>query len=186
MHAASNGIRWVGDASPDRESFVGARNSVVQSVIETQDVDGIFWCDSDIILPAHAITSMVITGREFITGIYCQRNPPHYPVVGTFDKRLKKFRWLVEWPDNSVVPIDGCGFGCVYTSMEIFRSVPSPWFEWKDFGEDLTMCLKAMEAQFQLYVHTGVQCGHIGEPVAVTYADYQRVRNDTISKGGLP
>lgn len=180
MHAAANGVTWLGDASPDRMGFTAARNSVASSVValvEADLPDAVFWCDSDVILPAHAITSLVAARKDFITGIYFQRKPPYLPLIYEFDPKGgtdKKgtFRQLVEWPPDTVAPIDGCGFGCVLTSVRVLKAIDPPWFEWQKFGEDFTFCLNAKEAGFLLYVHTGVLCGHLADPVAVTIDTY--------------
>jgi hypothetical protein len=180
MHAAANGVTWLGDASPDRMGFAAARNAVVQSIVAQVDSDlpdAVFWCDSDVILPAHAITSLVVASRDFITGLYFQRKPPYVPLAYIFDPkggtdRKGTFRQLTEWPPDTVGPIDGCGFGCVLTSIKLLKSLDPPWFEWKKFGEDFTFCLNARAAGFQLYVHTGVLCGHLADPVPVTVDTY--------------
>jgi len=191
MHAAANGVTWLGDASPDRMGWDGARNAVVESVLkaETEEVedkinaDAIFWCDSDIILPAHAVTSLVLAGKEFVTGLYFQRKPPFPPQIYIYDARGGKdgkgtFRGLVQWPDNVVAPIDAAGFGCILTSVAMLRKIAPPHFDWKRFGEDFTFCLNAKEAGYQLYVHTGVLCGHLADPVPVTIDTFREAWKD--------
>lgn len=179
MHAAANGVTWLGDASPDRMGFADSRNTVVQNCVAEEDAaDAVFWCDSDVILPPHAVTSLVNVGQDFVTGMYFQRRAPFMPQIYLFDQNgapdgLGTFRPLVEWPEGQVGPIDGCGFGCVLTSMKLLRAIQPPWFEWKRFGEDLTFCRNATKAGFQLYVHTGVQCGHLADPVPVTQTTYE-------------
>ena len=187
MHAAANGIEWLGDASPDRMGFAAARNAVVASVVAQEDPpDFVFWCDSDVIIPAHAVTSLVATGRDFITGIYFQRKTPYSPLIYTFDShggadRCGTFRQLVQWPPDTIAPIDGCGFGCVLTSVKLLKAIESPWFEWKKFGEDFTFCLNATKAGFQLFVHTGILCGHLADPVPVTFETFRSHEKEIIN-----
>lgn len=168
MHAAANGATWVGDASPDRMMFSAARNAVVQAALQT-DADGVFWCDSDIVLPRDAVTTLVKTELDFVTGIYFQRRAPHFPLIAHFNEQRETFNWFVEWPEQSVAPIDGCGFGCVLTSMRLLNALgDGPWFHYQKFSEDFDFCLNARKAGFQLHVHTGVLCGHLADPVPVT------------------
>lgn len=180
MHSAANGVAWLGDASPDRMGFAPARNATVLSILaqppELQP-DYVFWCDSDVILPSHTITSLVKAERDFVTGIYFQRKPPHWPLIYWFDPKGGAegdgtFRQLIQWPENVIAPIDGCGFGCVLTSIKMLKAMDPPWFEWKKFGEDFSFCLSAAKAGFPLHVHTGVMCGHLADPVAVTYETF--------------
>lgn len=180
MHAAANGHVWLGDSSPDRVGFAAARNAIAASVVALVDSDlpdFVFWCDSDVILPSHAITSLLSSSKDFITGVYFQRQRPFWPLIYIYDPsggldHKGTFRQLVEWPENVVGPIDGCGFGCVLTSVKLLKSINPPWFEWQKFGEDFTFCLNARKAGFQLHVHTGVMCGHLRDPEPATVDDY--------------
>lgn len=179
MHAAAHGVEWAGDVSPDRMKFDAARNTVVVAALESE-ADAVFWCDSDVVLPVDAITRLVAEQKDFITGMYFQRYPPHFPLVAHFDDRRQTFNWLIEWPEQCVAPIDGCGFGCVVTSTALLRALRGeepggrlkPWFTFEKFSEDFDFCLKAARAGFQLYVHTGVQCGHLADPRPVTVTDF--------------
>lgn len=171
MHAANHaGVQWAGDVSPDRMKFDTSRNRVVSDALEQSDelgVDGVFWCDSDILLPPDGISTLVSRGYDFVTGLYVQREPPHMPMVAHFDPTVKSFRWLMQWPPKSIVPVDGCGFGCVYTSTKLLRAVGREPFHYGEYGEDLTFCLKAMGAKIQLWFDPSVECIHQGNPVEV-------------------
>jgi hypothetical protein len=181
MHAAVHGhVQWVGDASPDRMMFHAARNTVVQAALLTE-ADAVFWVASDILLPVDAISALVATGHDFVTGIYCQRYAPHWPLVAHFDPLKETFNWFIEWPPNVVAPIDGCGFGCVITSMRLLKALDAPWFKYEKFSEDFDFCLKAARAGYPPHVHTGVQCGHLADAQPVTLADFVAVRD----AGGL-
>lgn len=189
MHAASNGITWVGDSSPDRMKFDASRNVSVKSALDgSPEAEAIFWCDSDVILPPHTITSLVMQDKDFITGIYFQRLPPHYPLIARFNSqggqdRTGSFNWFTGWPEDTIAPIDGCGFGCVLTSTRMLRSMGAgPWFTFEKYSEDFDFCLRAEKAGFQLYVHTGVLCGHLADPVPVGAADFLKIRDSVSSK----
>ena len=188
MHAAANGVTWIGDASPDRMKFEAARCAIVQAAIETE-ADAVFWCDSDVILPAHAVTSLVSARLDFITGIYFQRRPPHWPLIAHFNPRGGKdktgsFNWFTDWPENTIAPVDGCGFGCVLTSVKMLKAMPEPWFTFDKYSEDFDFCLRAAKVGFALHVHTGVLCGHLADPVPVTVDHYQAVRHE-VEYGGV-
>lgn len=176
MHASRNGVEWIGDASPDRMGFHAARNTVVQSALKT-DADAVFWCDSDVILPHDGIARLVAEQKDFITGIYFQRRKPYWPLIAHFMERQKTFSWFTEWPENVVAPIDGCGFGCVLTSTAMLKAMPAPWFHYEKYSEDFDFCRKATKAGYQLFVHTGVVCGHLADPHAVTASDFESVRD---------
>ena len=173
-HAAKHGHPLQGVLNPDRLPHAAARNIAVESIINKDECaeSVIFWCDSDMVLPPDAITRLVESGKDFITGIYFQRGGDHRPLVATFDTNKKRFNWLAKWPENVTAPIDGCGFGCVLTSVKMLREMKAPWFEYLEFSEDFDFCLKAQKAGYQLYVDTGILCGHLMDPQPATIETY--------------
>jgi len=182
MHAANHGgVHWVGDVSPNKVKWDAARNAAVRLAL-APDVgslaaDAILWVDSDVVLPVDGITRLVAQQKDFITGIYLQREPPHFPLVANFDEVRKTFSWFIEFPANVVAPIDGCGFGCVLTSLAMLRALPPPWFAFEQYSEDFDFCLRARAAGYQLFVHTGVLCGHLRDPIAATFDDFKAIRD---------
>lgn len=179
MHAAANGHIWVGDASPDRMKFDVARNAVAESACRS-GADYVFWCDSDVVLPNYAITALIASGKDFITGIYFQRMKPHWPLIAYFNEKAQSFNWYSNWPKNVVAPVDGCGFGCVVTSVAMLREMGEEalrqnvglreghWFRYEKFSEDFDFCRRAARLGFQLHVDTSVLCGHLPDPEPVT------------------
>jgi hypothetical protein len=182
MHAAANGNTWIGDASPNRQGWEAARNGIVDSVVNSDAPDdaSIFWCDSDVILPADAITRLAVQKKDFISGIYFQRRKPHFPLIATFNGKV--FHWVMKWPENTIAPIDGCGFGCVLTSVGMLRKLGAPWFKFETFSEDFDFCLKAQKEGYQLYVDTGVICGHLQEPEPATFDDFKKLHPEFYSE----
>jgi hypothetical protein len=174
IHASRNGHEWVGDCSPDRQPFAAARNNAVQGVLLGENMEdvSIMWVDSDIILPLDAITRLASYGKDFITGIYFQRGDTHWPLIAHYNEEIDSFNWIIRWPKNVVAPIDGCGFGCVLTSMKMLRDMEPPWFKYEKFSEDLSFCVKAKKAGYQLFVDTSVLCGHLADPVPIKFEDY--------------
>jgi hypothetical protein len=191
MVAGNHGVVWSGDASPDRMGYSAARNRAANEVFLTQqDYDGIMWVDSDMIVGPQDITNLLFTvadqGKTFLTGLYHQRLPPFKPVIYEYDEKVEKFRSCDGYPDNMVAPTGGCGFGFVYTGIDVINAIEklpdfdpfSGWFPDKrdsgGCGEDLSFCKMANLAKKQLYVHTGIQLGHAGDKKIITKEDYLR------------
>jgi hypothetical protein len=178
MRAANHGITWVGDASPDRLAFATARNKVVETALEADHdygIDGVFWVDSDVIIPADAIHQLVEHGLDFVSGLYFQRNPPYYPLFARYIPKRETFEFGKIYPENTVAPCDGVGFGCVYTSIKLLKLVSKmpeckafgPFggdFGRKTYGEDFTFCLRAKKVGIQPHIDTGIKCDHHSGP----------------------
>jgi hypothetical protein len=193
MHAARNGHEWIGDASPDKEGFSHARNHTVKDVLEAQDKEptlyenaAIVWIDSDIVLPVHGITTLASRAEEkdwdFITGIYFQGGTENWPLICHFNG--KSFQWVVKWESNTTIPLDGCGFGCVLTTLRMLRKMKHPCFDYKEFSEDFHFCLEAKKEGFQLWCDTSVLCGHSKEPQVITIDDFKKKHPECFNDGG--
>lgn len=193
MVAARHGVVWAGDSSPDRMGWGVARNVVADQALNMPGLaedDGVMWIDSDMRIPPNAIASLIVASvvksADFVTGVYHQRMPPHAPLFGTYVPHKGKYAWVETYEENVFAPCDGCGFGFVFTSRRTIRAIANlpgfkeekGWFPDErhedGLGEDLSFCHQAMTAKIQLYVHTGIQLGHVGDPHVVTRADFIR------------
>ena len=178
MHAGNHGVTWMGDLSPDKMKFDVGRDAVAKGACDMDDTDDalVFWCDSDIILPVDAITVLAHRAKDmsydFLTGIYFQRAGDHnWPLIA--HKTPKHgFQWLMKWPPGSVFPVDGCGFGCVLTSVRMLQDIGEMWFNYEEYSEDFDFCVKAKAKGYQLMVDSTVLCGHLADPVPVTIEDF--------------
>jgi hypothetical protein len=203
MSASAIGVHWAGDASPDRLAYGAARNQAAQAVrrkpqspvVKTVPIDGIMWVDSDIRMQPDAIVRLLSTVKvhslDFVTGIYHSRYPPYLPViyhrVPETGSNGTKSRYLqcIDYPKETILSLDACGFGFVYTSTKLINGIAdSPdftkrggWFpdrrDHGGFGEDIAFGDLAWRAGFQLYVDTGVQVGHTGDPKVSWEADFR-------------
>ena len=164
MFAASFGVRWAGQVSTDRESWSSARNRPAEAVRNRDEVDGIIWVDSDMLVPQDAFARLAAHDLDLVSALYFQRQPPYWPNIFKYSDERKKFIRLKEWPENTVAPTGGFGFGCCYTSTRLLRALPEKPFGFGEFSEDLGLCRMATLAGFQPHVDTGIECGHYEKP----------------------
>ena len=196
MHSANKGAHWAGDLSPDRESHSGARNFAATHLSthpSLSKVDGIVWIDSDMIININDITNLLLEVNkrdlDFVTGLYYQRRPPFSPVTGVWNRDKSKIKMLDDFPENTLVPIDGTGFGLVYTSRPMFDAITElPEFNMNGgwfpdhrstnvgMGEDYSFCDYAQKAGFQLWVHSGVRPKHLGDPETIDKKTFDEYR----------
>ena len=196
MSAATMGLHWAGDASPDRLGYSAARNAVAKSIRKNSpSADGIMWVDSDIRMKSDAITRLLTTVKihnlDFVSGVYHSRKPPYLPVIYHWDSAAGWYLQCVTYPKDQITSLDACGFGFVYTSTKTINAIAdSPcftarggWFpDTRDtggYGEDISFCDLATGAGIQLYIDTGVQVGHTGDAKVIWEQDF-RALNLTI------
>lgn len=180
MYSSNKGIKWMGDISLDRMGWASMRNKTAEKAIEARDsegnkADGLLWCDDDILVPPDSFYRLISHGKDMVSALYFSRAEPHHPVAGTWYPETETFSPMVDYEENVIAPMDGVGFGCVYTSIKLLEAVfalPDPDtrgpfggnFDNRTFGEDYLFCIRARLAGFQPYVDTGVKCGHYLAP----------------------
>jgi hypothetical protein len=182
MNASAAGLTWVGDVSPDRMGFAPARNTICQALIgQGPDfADGVAWIDNDMRMKRWAITRLINQAKrysiDFISGVYHKRGNEYEPVFFMFDEKEGKYYTLADYPENTIAPADACGFGFVWTSFKMIDAMARHpdfdpkcgWFRKEGLSEDIAFCDLARRAGIQLYVDTGIQLGHMGEPEIIT------------------
>ncbi len=168
MFASNRGVRWAGPICPDREGWREARNHVVSETLTeaaAYEITGVFWVDDDIVLPLDAITRLLEHDLDFVAGLYFQRAAPYLPVAANLNPK-GDFDFWWDFPRNVLAPVDGVGFGCVYTSVKLLRAAcptmggPFERIPEKSYGEDFAFCLRVKIAGFQPYIDTGILCKH--------------------------
>lgn len=146
-----------------------------------QNFDMILWLDSDMIVPQDTLTKMIDhyeKGSDFITGLYFKRTIPTSPVLyktvdppQTNDDGIltKQITDVHTYTPGDIIPAEGCGFGCVMTSVSMLRELwnkygppftPFPWA-----SEDISFCYRAKLSGYHLFCDTSISCGHDGHIV---------------------
>ena len=161
-----------------------SRNILSITAIENK-YDYVMWFDSDMEFQPDAMQKLMkdinfLTEQghdvQMITGVYVKRRGIDVPVMyskldppapgadGKLEKRIDDY---IEYPEHSLFPIAGCGFGGVLTKVSLLKEVwdkfgpafhPYPWA-----GEDISFCHKVNQlGKDRIWCDSGVQYGHIG------------------------
>lgn len=186
MTAWTHGIQVRSDIFVDRVAWEGSRNIIVQAfMMLDQSFDGIFWCDSDSVLPQNAIVDLVGPQQDIVTGVYWGRHPPHEPKIFMYKESTDSFFHIATWPETTALfPVDAAGFGCIYTSRralemtaqkkmekkhinhatgEITEEEVTFWFKFSKYSEDLSWCREAQKKGLQIWCNPNIEVGHLGE-----------------------
>lgn len=165
-----------------------ARNDLATQSIR-EDVDYVFWLDSDMVFAPDTLVRMLKTVQEndldILTGLYFRRVPPFSPVL--FDRLEIKPNGVCSWSNFKEIPdhlfeVGGCGFGCVLMSPEVFMSVQSQhgnmFLPIGNNGEDVAFCWRARTCGYKIYCDPSIICGHVGHTIIDDqfYKAYQRAK----------
>ena len=151
-----------------------SRNALATRAIEN-DIDMVFWMDSDMVFRPDALLNMIDTMQkndlDFLTGLYFRRVPPYSPVL--FDK-LDIENDVCKWSEFDRIPdglfeVGGCGFGCVLIKTDVFMDVHGKFGNMfapiANNGEDIAFCWRARQCGYKIYCDPSVKCGHVGYSV---------------------
>ena len=137
----------------------------------------LFMVDDDMLCPADLFYKLQANGKDICAALAFTRNPDHKPVIYEtkegFDEtsrtRFGFTKFVENYPKDALVECDAVGFGAVLIRTEVFRKVPQPWFfGMAQTGEDITLCVKAKKAGFNVFMDTRIKLGHLSDPIVVT------------------
>ena len=156
-----------------------SRNLISLTAIE-HEFDRVMWFDSDMVFQPDTLQilhkDMNEHGMDMVTGVYVKRRFPTEPVLykkleeparmpdGHLAKQIVPY---MDYPEDELFPVAGCGFGCVLTSTALLKKVwdkfgpaftPYPWA-----GEDISFCHRVNQLGYQIWCDSNVTCGHVGE-----------------------
>ena len=159
----------------DFQYFWGYQVDQVRNLIAHWIVNGgydyLFAVDSDISFEKDTLVRLLSHNKDIVSGIYIQRIPGTH-IIEVMRKNPHGGVTHVDWNDikgQGLVPIDGCGFGCVLVKGEVFRAIPYPHFVYHSaidhkhtLSEDVHFCNQARDRGFTLWADTDVICEHTG------------------------
>lgn len=164
-----------------------SRNDLGRLAIQS-GADYVLWLDSDMTFDPDTLERMLKRAQEenidFLTGIYYRRVAPYTPVLfDTLTYEDEKANWteFKSLPENALVEVGGCGFGCVLMSTEVLMSVQAKFgtmFQpMLGLGEDLAFCWRARECGYKIICDTGIEAGHVG--TCLVNGSYWRAQNES-------
>lgn len=129
--------------------------------------DYIFFIDADNTFKFDTLLKLVNANKPIVSGLYFQRNKPHYPVAFKNKNGISEF--FTEFKRGKIHEVDYVGAGCLLVKMKVFKKLKYPqWYMHRDLkgkftvGEDIVFCALAKNQGYKIYLHCGTSVGHIG------------------------
>jgi len=176
LYAARNTKEFDFNVTWAFDTFIcGAREMIVKQAIEG-GYDYVLFLDGDMIWPENMINILVKKAEKMqapvISGMYCFRNAPHYPMLYEANNDEKDtFSFTIPAKDQwgSIFAVDATGFGACLLRTDLFKKVSEPWFALEGKGtEDIFFFRKTRkELGIKVLVDTSICCGHISNPAIV-------------------
>ena len=147
-----------------------SRNTLAAMAVE-KGMDYVLWLDSDMVFSPDILKNL-LEDREkgdIITGIYYRRVQPFKPVLFSklkIDENGCDWTGYDNYPEDGIFEIEGCGFGCVLTPVQVLLDVMAKFGDAfapiGGVGEDLSFCWRARECGYKIVADPKIQCGHVG------------------------
>lgn len=149
-----------------------ARDKLASRAIQCDYTD-VLWLDSDMVFQPNILEDLMFSEKDFVSGIYQTRRKPHSATV--FRQIKPEVIPYDKYPADTF-EIKACGFGCVYMKPWILAKVMEEYgtcfTPLKEYGEDITFCLRVDELGIKMYAEPFVRLGHIGH-IVVDETDHE-------------
>lgn len=129
--------------------------------------DRVLWIDSDMTFEPDLMERLsdgLNAGYDVMTGLYFKRTFPLEPVIYKYiDTEKPEAVTYCDYPQDTLFPIAGCGFGAVLMKTEVLADLSEPPFlPFLHLSEDLSFCVRALEKGRKIGCDSRVKCGHMG------------------------
>lgn len=155
-----------------------ARNKIADLAIDG-GYDAVLMVDSDMTLPADALSNLLDTGLDVVSG-WCLRRSVDTGQTNVYRLHDTHGGNYYGYPHESAysademrafmepVMVHGVGMACCLIRTDVFKRLRYPWFDWVNYAdrhgmlsEDLYFCSALSDARIPLYVDPRVACGHM-------------------------
>ena len=159
-----------------RASCHDARNILAREALES-DADLVMWIDSDMVFADDLIVRLgdaIENGWDMVSALFFKRELPVTPVIYKhIDADTGKAIQYLDYPENALFDVAGCGFGAVMTTADLLRRVQAEYGDhlftpFPKLSEDLSFCYRAKRVGAKIACDSRVKVGHIG---LITYGE---------------
>jgi hypothetical protein len=143
------------------------RNNIVREALK-EKCTHLIMMDTDQCYHPRTITRLLSHKLPVVGALVYRRYPPFDPLM--LKGEMNRYSNITEWEPESLVEVDATGTGCLLFDMQVFRSMPAPWFRARidpktkqPIGEDIGFCSDLKEAGYRIFVDTSVPAGHLSQ-----------------------
>jgi hypothetical protein len=161
------------------------RNRLIQLLLQQPELQWIFFCDSDHVVPRDLVTKLLDTGCDVVGGLYPSRHgsfalecgpiPEDSPVLTQLGLAALPpvegghvtadgSKLVLTQGAQRVIEVGWTGGGALLVRRHVLEQVPGPsWFAAGPGGdnEDIVFAARVRAAGFRIHVHLDARCDHL-------------------------
>lgn len=152
------------------------RNKLAEAAL-AGNFDRILWLDSDVVFGPELEEQLhadLDRGAEMVSALYFTRKEPIKPTVYKYlgtdrdpvGHPIPRAESYLDYPRETVFPVEGCGFGAVMMTTALLRKVVNacglPFSPMNGFGEDFSFCLRVRQIGEPIFCDSRIRTGHVG------------------------
>jgi hypothetical protein len=149
-----------------------ARNIIhSQYVNASKDIQYLAMVDSDVLQPPNTVDILISHKKPLVGGWYHHKVPEligntmmYMPVVYDYintEKGINNYKRR-HTPGKGLEKVDGLGAGCLLMRRDLAEALGDRPYDMNAGGEDLVMCKKVYDLNYEIYVDWDLACPHIG------------------------
>ena len=146
-----------------------AREELATEAIKT-GADRVLWLDSDMQFSSDVMARLaqrLDEGWDLCCGIYTKRRLPVSPVIyERVNIETGQVMQYLDYPRDNLFEIEGCGFGCVMTSVSLLKRIQDAYgalfMPVSRLSEDLSFCARARALGARMACDSMIKVGHVG------------------------
>lgn len=157
-----------------------ARNAVCDQFLGKGGEPWLWMIDTDLAFEPALLEALLAAAdpgeRPVMSGLYWTTTGGGFPLTPLIYDRhrgqVPEFVPCRDWPPGAVIRVDGCGGGCLLIhrrALEAIREAEDGRPAWfvsvrdggREYGEDLSFCLRLAAARIPLHADTGAIAGHV-------------------------
>jgi len=177
------------------------RNEMCNMLLDHPGADWLLMLDSDMTFEADLLDKLMAAAdpveAPIVGGLcfgYVDGETAHAATLyGHFDVETGVIERYNVWPEDKLFKVMATGAACLLIHRSVLEKIRDhgfskayPFFQEGEInghrvGEDITFCLRAGVAGFPVFVHTGVQLGHVKNVVLNTETYYAQFSKEALN-----
>jgi hypothetical protein len=105
-----------------RENYVDSNRKEITADFLGGEAEWIFWIDDDTAPPKLAITKLLSSGHDFISGLYYSKAEEHVPIA-LLKAEDGGYRPISGYSSGTIMPVDVVGMGCCLIHRSVYERI---------------------------------------------------------------